>query len=196
MSKYLETYEAEVQDLVCHATEWMPISEIPYASQKHNTARSTKDWWNNLFAPKEEDNHRGIYQVSLKKPKNFLHKDIGYIGKSDYIPYRVYTLKSSASSEKTTHHQCGRYLRFMGYKPEDVFVRVLFIQDRQVGVIEDIIHSRMNSEFKYEKGFAWAAASGGPASSMIRAYDSIGRISDVSQLEHLEQYIKQRKATL
>ena len=192
----IKEIDAEIRSKASHITDWMPVSSIPYASQKHNTRLNTKVWWNNVFSPKEVDNHRGIYQVSLTKPKRIIDKDIGYVGKSEYVPYRAYNLKTSTMSEKNTHHQCGRYLRFMGHEADNVFVRVLFFEDLNLDVMEDWIHTSMHHAFSYDKGFAWAEASGGPASSVIRAFDSIARVENIAQLEQIQKYIEKRKALL
>jgi len=173
------------EDFILHQTDWIPLSTVPSRSTNTITHKSHR-FWESLYKK-----NTGVYQVSLKKPIVLVHEDIGYIGQSGELGLRVYNLKSSLSSMKNTHHQCGVYLRCEGVDVSQVYVRMLFSDNPSV--LEDILHNAQRSKFKHDIGYAWEEASGGHRSCRITAINSIDRcdLEKCLQLkDHLDRRIK------
>lgn len=184
-----------INKIVHHKSEWIPLLSLPSVASRKTVSQSAKDFWKELHDI-PEDEWCGVYQVSLTCPEEIVHKDIGYVGTSEFFPYRTYNLKCSTTSAKNMHHKCGRFLHYSTIKPEEVFVRLLYTSVRDAGWLEGLIHDQMRQEFNYQYGFMWEQASGGPASSMLTAFDGIARLTSIAEIEQLEAFLEDHKAKL
>jgi len=175
------------EEFILHQTDWIPLATVPARLAASTITQKSQLFWESLH-----EKNTGVYQVSLSRPKELVHKDIGYIGQSGELGVRVYNLKNSLTSLKNSHHQCGVYLRCEGVDVSQVYVRMLFSDNPSV--LEDILHNAQRSKFKHDIGYAWEEASGGHRSCRITAMNSIDRcdMEKCMQLkEHLNKRIKQ-----
>ena len=184
-----------IKKIVHHKSEWVPLLCIPSCGASKKISKKSRNFWEFLHNVQEED-WCGVYQVSVTCPDEIVHKDIGYVGTSEYFPYRLYNLKSSTTSAKNTHHKCGRFLYYSPIEPSQVFVRMLYTSASDAAWLEDLIQQQMRSQFKYAQGFQWEQASGGPAGSLMTAFDGIARLSTISEIEQVEAFLAKQKATL
>lgn len=173
-------------DKIKEVTPWIPLSIVPSAGSNAQLKRERiVSFWSQF-----NDNYTdGVYQVSLTRPKDIIHKDIGYIGQSSKIPCRLYQLKSSAGKEnKVTHHGCGVYIRHSDIDPSNVYVRVLFTDSGDKIMLEEYLHREHKLKYGYELGYAWTEASGGYKSSRIRVLSAVDRC-DLATLQDIKTYI-------
>ena len=184
-----------INKIVHHKSEWVPLLSFPSVPSRKTVSQSAKDFWKELHDVPEED-WCGVYQVSLTCPEEIVHKDIGYVGTSEYFPYRVYNLKCSTTSAKNMHHKCGRFLHYSPIEASQVFVRMLFTNVSDAGWLEGLIHDQMRHEYKYQYGFQWEQASGGPASSLLTAFDGIARLTSAAEIAQVEHFLAKHKAKL
>ena len=191
----MNNLEKQISSLILHKTDWIPLALIPSVPSRKMIPQNSVAFWRALTSLQESE-WCGVYQVSMEKPSCILDPKIGYIGSSDYFPYRVYNLKCSTTSKKNRHHQCGRYLHHENVDANNVYVRMLYTHQRDVGTVEKRMHEAMRQLHSYSYGFMWEQASGGPASSTIGALDSIARIDTLEDLEKIEQFVKAHRTKL
>jgi len=187
-----------IEDSIQYKTQWIPLLSIPSVPSRKSVSQSAKEFWKELNDVAEED-WCGVYQVSLTCPEEIIHKDIGYVGTSEYFPYRLYNLKCSTTSAKNTHHKCGRFLHYSPIEASQVYVRMLYINMGGFSNptwLEGMIHDQMRVEYKYQYGFQWEQASGGPASSLISAFDGIARLTSTAEIAQVEHFLAKHKANL
>jgi len=194
-SEHAATMRGFIDQIVHHKTEWVPLLSIPSCGANKKVTQKSKQFWEELYNVPEED-YCGVYQVSVTCPDEIVHKDIGYVGTSVYFPYRLYNLRCSTTSAKNTHHKCGRFLHYSPIDPSQVFVRMLYTSATDATWLEELIHEQMRHQFNYVQGFQWAQASGGPAGSLLTAFDGIARLSTVAEIEQVEAFLAKHKAKL
>jgi hypothetical protein len=180
-------------------TKWVRLSDVPSATSYGKLNRSTKranktwDYWNNLTGGEIS----GVYQVSLKKPKDVIHKDICYIGESDCLPKRISDLRSAAGAgNKVAHHMCGVYVREEGIDIDSIYVRCLIPKNCSKQDIERWLHSEHKKQFGYKVGYAWEEASGGYKSCRISSQMSIRRLNSLEACEKVQKVLNERIAQL
>ena len=118
----------------------------------------------------------GVYQVSLSRPSEWVHKDICYIGESTCLPKRISDLRCSAGkSNKNTHHTCGVYIREEAIDIDSVYVRALLTNDKKK--LERYLHDAHRDKFGYDIGYKWEEASGGYKSCRIQSQVNIKRLN-------------------
>lgn len=172
-------------------TEWVRLSEFPSAGEYNGLNDNTILWWRNFTGGQ----HSGVYQVSLTKPKEHVHKDICYIGKSDTLPKRISDLRTCAGQgNKVTHHMCGVYIREEMIAIDDVYVRCLF--DENKDEFERYLQNQHKNKFGYKLGYLWEEASGGHKSARINIQASIKRLSSLESIEKIERALKAQKKFL
>jgi hypothetical protein len=175
------------------ATEWVKLTDFPSTTSYVTMGKTCKDFWQNLT----EGNHSGVYQVSLTKPKELVHKDICYIGESGCLPKRISDLRTSAGvGNKVTHHMCGVYIREECIDIESVYVRCLIVDDEDKKDLERWLHSEHRSKFNYKVGYAWEEASGGYKSGRIQIQVNIKRLNSLDACEKIQSALNERIAEL
>ncbi len=165
-------------------TDWVNLSDIPATSsyKVEHLYDKVIDFWQTLSAGR----YTGIYQASFSKPKDIVHKSIGYIGQSSFLPKRLSDLRSSATKgNKVSHHHCGVYLREESIDHRKVFVRCLITDLNNLSDLESWLHAEHKNKFGYETGFAWQEASGGIRSYRTQIQDKIKRIDSIETCEQL-----------
>jgi len=107
-------------------TKWVKLTEILSACSYVKISKKCINFWKEF----SDGKYPGVYQVSLKKPKQLVHKDICYIGESSFMPKRISDLRASAGKDnKVTHHMCGVFIREEGIDIESVYVRCIIIEE-------------------------------------------------------------------
>jgi hypothetical protein len=169
-------------------TDWVNLSDIPAVSsyKVEELYDSVISFWKSFSGGR----YTGIYQASFSKPKDVVHKSIGYIGESGFLPKRLSDLRSSATQgNKVSHHHCGVYLREESIDHRKVFVRCLLTDENN---LEKYLQKQHREKFGYEKGFAWQEASGGIRSYRTQIQDKIKRIESVEVCEQLIEALNQQ----
>lgn len=151
-----------------HVTDWFPLSDIGSSSSNR-----MEEYWNLLYAGE----HVGVYQVSLEQPKDLVHPEIGYIGKSKILPTRLYELNLNTRSPISDAHNCGRYLRETGIDINQIFVRIIFTDPKMYGDVEMDLQKQMTDRFNYPMGFKWTKATAGQDSAFYKAKNCIRSLS-------------------
>jgi hypothetical protein len=146
-------------------------------------SKTCREFWESF----SDGKHSGVYQVSLTKPEDLVHKDICYIGESGCLPKRISDLRTSAGkNNKVTHHMCGVYIREEDIDINSVYVRVLIADDKKK--LERYLHNEHRLKFGYDIGYLWEEASGGYKSCRIQSQVNIQR------LQSLDACLKVQKA--
>lgn len=169
----------KVEKLIVKKTDWLPLTDIGSA-----TSAAMKKYWSDMHSGELT----GVYQISLERPKELIHPEIGYIGKSSILHIRLYELSLNARSEKSNHHNCGRYLRQHGIDTSQVYFRVLFTKPEDYSDLEVGLQNQMRSKFGYSHGFKWTEATAGVASTFYKFKDVVRRL-DVEELYKALNYI-------
>jgi len=172
-------------------SEWVKLSKFPsMAASKSDRSKSALAWWDNFHSGE----HIGVYQVSLSKPKALVHKDICYIGMSEYLPRRVSDLRTSAGKHnKVTHHNCGVFIRYNDELCVDnVYVRCLFTSKENRDKLEVYLQNEHRAKYDYPLGFKWTEASGGHQSSRIQIKVGIDRLMSIDVCEEMKKYLDER----
>lgn len=172
-------------------TDWVNLSDVPATSsyKVEHLYDKVIDFWKNLSGGR----YVGIYQASFSTPKDIVHKSIGYIGQSTFLPKRLSDLRTSATKgNKVSHHHCGVYLREESIDHSKVFVRCLITDLGQLTTLENWLHEQHRQKFGYETGFAWEEASGGVRSYRTQIQDKIRRIDSIEVCEQLIESINQQ----
>ena len=174
-------------------TDWVKLTEIPSATSYATMGKTCIDFWQKLTGGK----HSGVYQVSLTKPKELVHKDICYIGESGCLPKRLSDLRTGAGmGNKVTHHMCGVYIREESIDIESVYVRCLIVADEDKKELERWLHSEHRNKFDYKVGYAWEEASGGYKSGRIQIQVNIKRLDSLAACEKIQSALNERIAEL
>lgn len=160
------------------------------AASKNKRSKSALAWWDKFHAGE----HSGVYQVSTTKPKPLIHKDICYIGMSEYLPRRISDLRtSSGKTNKVTHHNCGVFIRHNDeFSVDNVYVRCLFTSKEQRERLESYLQQQHRIKYGYPLGFKWTEASGGYQSSRIQIISAIKRIDSIVVCDELKKIIDNR----
>lgn len=169
------------------ATKWVPLTDIPSATSYVTLGKNCLDYWKNYT----NGVHVGVYQVSLKKPTDVVHKDICYVGKSDCLPKRLSDLRSAAgANNKVAHHMCGVYIREEKIDINDVYVRCVLSDDEHE--LERWLHQEHKQRFGYKVGYAWEEASGGYKSCRIQSQMSIKRLNSLDACLKVQEVLNER----
>lgn len=169
-------------------TDWVLLTEIPSQGSYVSMSKRATDYW----AKYTEGVYSGVYQVSLKRPKAVIHKDICYIGESDCLPKRLSDLRTAAvATNKTAHHMCGVFIREEGINIDDVYIRCL-ITDSNKHDLERWLHSEHKKNFGYKVGYAWEEASGGHKSCRIQTQMNIKRLNSLEACEKIQKALNER----
>lgn len=175
------------------ATRWIRLSDIPSAVSYVKIGTRAAMFWMDVLGSKWIDKPIGVYQVSLTKPKEVVHKDICYNGKSECIPKRISDLRTAAGAgNKTAHHMCGVYIREEGINIDDVFVRCLVPDNGDTQALERWLQSEHKKLFGYKVGYAWEEASGGHKSCRIQTQMSIKRLSSLEACMKIQKVLNER----
>jgi hypothetical protein len=170
-------------------TDWVKLTDIPSATSYAAMGKTCKDFWQKLTG----GNYSGVYQVSLTKPKDLVHKDICYIGESGCLPKRLSDLRTGAgANNKVTHHMCGVYIREEKIDIADIYVRCLIVEDSQKKEFERWLHSEHKNKFGYKVGYAWEEASGGYKSGRIQIQVNIKRLESLDACEKVLDALNER----
>lgn len=175
------------------ATEWICLSDIPSPNNAKTTlTESCKKFWDSHGF---EDNYFGIYQVSLTRPTELIHKDICYVGTTDKIYRRTYEIRSSAGADNVTvHHWAGAYVREEQIDINTVYVRVLTSKKcknkKKYSALEKLLHQSMKEQFGYR--FAWTEASSGHQGSRIHAQCAIKRVKTIEGALKLQKVLNEQ----
>jgi hypothetical protein len=162
-----------------HITPWLSLEDV-----SSSTSIKAGDYWGNIY----KGDYVGVYQVSLEKPEDLIHPEIGYIGKSKIIPTRLYELSNNTRSEKANSHNCGRYLRDAGVTTDKVFFRVLFASINSYGDLETYLQNEMRDKYNYTTGFKWTEATAGVHATYLKFKDIANRLSP-EELAEAQGYI-------
>lgn len=184
-------------------TKWIRLDDIPTPTSYRELGTSTASFWEDILGSKWVNTNRaGVYQVSLTRPKDIVHRDIGYTGKSDCVPKRLSDLRTSAGAgHKTAHHMCGVYLREENIKVSDVYVRCLSPLHvasikNSIEFMERWIHNEHKKRFGYKVGYAWEEASGGYKSCRIQTQMSIKRLESLEACMKVQKVLNEQIARL
>lgn len=184
-------------------TKWIRLDDIPTPTSYRELGTSAASFWEDILGSKWVNTNRaGVYQVSLTRPKDIVHRDIGYTGKSDCVPKRLSDLRTSAGAgHKTAHHMCGVYLREENIKVSDVYVRCLSPLHvasikNSIEFMERWIHNEHKKRFGYKVGYAWEEASGGYKSCRIQTQMSIKRLESLEACMKVQKVLNEQIARL
>lgn len=180
-------------------TNWIRLNDIPSQGSYVELATRTARFWEDLLGSKWVNKSRaGVYQVSLKKPTELIHKDICYIGESDCLPKRLSDLRSAAGEgNKVAHHMCGVYIREEGININKIYVRCIIAEDDgDKQSIERWLHSEHKKQFGYRVGYAWEEASGGHKSSRIQTQMAIKRLESLEACMKVQKVLNEQIARL
>jgi hypothetical protein len=172
-------------------SSWVKLIDIPSVGDKDKMSENCKRVWKELT----DGVYSGIYQVSLKQPKDLVHKDICYIGESDFLPMRLTNLKGSAGKgNKTTHHMCGVYIREENIDINTIYVRFIPFSDKDNNrkEFEKWLQQEHKNKFDYITGYAWTEASGGHKSCRIITQASIRRIDSIESIEKVRAVLDEQ----
>lgn len=172
-------------------TDWVNLSDIPSVSsyKVEELYDSVISFWKTMSGGR----YSGIYQASFSKPKDVVHKSMGYIGESGFLPKRLSDLRSAATKgNKVSHHHCGVYLREESIDHHKVFVRCLITDENNLSSLEKWLHNQHKEKFGYEKGFAWQEASGGIRSYRTQIQDKIKRLDSLDACEKVLDALNER----
>jgi len=173
--------------LILDATGWQRLSDFPSCKSYREMSETCYDFWD-WFA---DGQHSGVYQVSLSRPSEWVHKDICYIGESTCLPKRISDLRCSAGkSNKNTHHTCGVYIREEAIDINSVYVRVLLTNNKQK--LERYLHDAHRDKFGYDIGYKWEEASGGYKSCRIQSQVNIKRLKTVEACLKVQKVLAKR----
>lgn len=169
-----------MENYIIERGDWVALSDIPSSRTKLSEA-----FWADSITPS------GVYQVALgsdidKIGNDLIHESIGYTGQTGNFPLRVYSLR-------TNSHNCGKYVKSMGWKLSDVFVRVLHTEAEDSSTLEKAIFAESDS--KFGKRFAWKAASAGSDGKVTQIEHIISTCS-IEELTELHLLTKSRLETL
>jgi len=176
-------------------TDWIPLNSIPSQGSYVDLALRSVNFWKDLISEEWVNNSRaGVYQVSITKPKQLVHKDICYIGESDCLPKRLSDLRSAAVvGNKVAHHMCGVYIREEGIDTNTVYVRCIIPDNKDDKLfIERWLHSEHESIFGYRVGYAWEEASAGYKSSRIQVQMAIKRLESLEACFKVQEVLNQQ----
>ena len=169
------------------STEWYRLSSFPSCTSYKDMSQTCHDFWK-MFTKGE---HSGVYQVSLTKPTDLVHKDICYIGESGCLPKRISDLRTSAGkNNKVTHHMCGVYIREEDINIDSVYVRVLIADDKKG--LERYLHNEHRNKFGYNIGYLWEEASGGYKSCRIQSQVNIQRLDSLEACLKVQNALTKR----
>lgn len=180
---------------------WVKLVDIPSIGDKDKMSENVRRVWEDITGGV----YTGIYQVSIKRPKNLVHKDICYIGESEFFPMRITNLRGSAGKgNKTLHHMCGVYIREENIDINTIYVRFLTDDstDDSRKQLEKWLQAEHKRKFNYITGYAWTEASGGHKSCRILTQASIRRIDSIEAIERVRavldeqlNYLKEKNDT-
>ena len=175
-------------------TKWVKLTEILSAGSYVKISKKCINFWKEF----SDGKYPGVYQVSLKKPKQLVHKDICYIGESSFMPKRISDLRASAGKDnKVTHHMCGVFIREEGIDIESVYVRCIIIEEESERLkFERYLHSEHKSKFGYKLGYAWEEASGGYKSCRIQTQANIKRLDSIEACKKVQIALNKRMEEL
>jgi len=148
-------------------TEWLPLTSLKYSGTYH---------------PNEKVS--GIYQISDKKSSEVINPDIGYIGKSNNVEGRVWNVGTGIRGVQSSQHSCGKWLLKEGYKPEEIYYRILFVSKEQITKAENLIHDKMNKMYGYR--FKWIASG---ENKLGRDFQLREQINDLSPIQIVEDVL-------
>ena len=178
--------------LIVDSTWWHPLTDFPTCTSYREMSEKCYDFWD-WFADRQQS---GVYQVSLSRPSEWVHKDICYIGESTCLPKRISDLRCSAGkSNKNTHHNCGVYIREEAIDINSVYVRALLTNDKQKNdkqKLERYLHDAHRNEFGYAVGYKWEEASGGYKSCRIQSQVNIKRLKTVEDCLKVQKVLAKR----
>lgn len=177
-------------DKTIKVTKWIRLTDVPSAASYVVLGENCIKFWKKLTG----GIHSGVYQVSIKKPKDLVHKDICYIGESDCLPKRLSDLRSAAvANNKVAHHMCGVFIREEGINIKDVYVRCIVVkEEKKKQDVERWLHTEHKKNFGYKVGYAWEEASGGYKSCRIQSQLSIRRLNSLEACEKVQQVLNER----
>lgn len=176
-------------------TDWIPLISIPSQGSYVDLALRSINFWGDLVSKEwVEFSRAGVYQVSIKKPKELVHKDICYIGESECLPKRLSDLRSAAVvGNKVSHHMCGVYIREEGININKVYVRCIIPNDKDdKQYIERWLQSEHETNFGYRVGYAWEEASAGYKSSRIQVQMAIKRLDSLEACLKVQEILDQQ----
>lgn len=150
------------EDLIIHSTDWFPLVDIPSGSTKKSEA-----FW------EEYPSEAGVYLVAKRDDvdqidRDLINQKIGYIGMSESLPYRAYSLRTSS-------HTAGSYIKSQGWTNSEVYVRILFTEEGKAKNLEDWLHDNNKKEFGHR--FSWKAASSGNDGNLTKIMDMLQKLS-------------------
>ena len=173
--------------LILDATGWHRLTDFPSCTSYREMSEKCYDFWKLITNGQQS----GVYQVSLSRPSEWVHKDICYIGESTCLPKRISDLRCSAGkSNKNTHHTCGVYIREEDIDIDSVYVRVLLTNDKQK--LERYLHDAHRDKFGYAIGYKWEEASGGYKSCRIQSQVNIKRLKTVEACLKVQKVLAKR----
>lgn len=189
---------------IVHQTDWMLLRDIPSAgSSSPQVGDVCISKWKKILSNKASVllDRSGVYQVSLTKPDDLVHKNICYIGFGSDLAVRVNSLRLSAQkTAKSQHHDCGVFIRHSDkLSVDNVYVRCLFTNGvKAARDLEADLQKQHRIKYNYTQGFKWSEASGGHKASRIRIISAITRLTDIDICKELklclDERIKQLKA--
>jgi hypothetical protein len=144
-------------------SDWIPVSEIPSGGTE-NANEITR-----------EHGKFGVYQFARIEDledigSNLIHESIGYSGKSKDLVGRT----SSARQQKGSHG-VARICRQNDWDKNEVFVRYIFTDKKDIVTLESYLHTE--AEKRFGKRFAWTGASAGLAGKYSMISDALGDLT-------------------
>ena len=181
--------------LIFNATVWQRLSDFPSCKSYREMSKTCWEFWD-WITDGRGPQHSGVYQVSLSRPSEWVHKDICYIGESTCLPKRISDLRCSAGkSNKNTHHTCGVYIREEAIDINSVYVRALLTNNKQKNdkqKLERYLHDAHRDKFGYDIGYKWEEASGGYKSCRIQSQVNIKRLKTVEACLKVQKVLAKR----
>ena len=182
-----------MEEKIIEKSEWISMKDIPSYSYSNQTNKM-KNFWSKY------NGSNGVYQIiktkDIKKIDNkIVHKDIGYSGKSSFMPRRVYESKTPSAT-----HGVARGIVNGDLNLDELSVRLLFTNPGDENELEKIIQTKTSEKYGYR--YKWKFASLGNDGNVSKIINTISKLSieelteDVSQSNSLikdlliDEYVK------
>jgi hypothetical protein len=141
---------------------WSPVDQIPTKNSKYYETMLKKY------------GKSGAYQIALAEDvadigENFIHPNIGYIGKAGDILDRTYSVRAPKGK-----HGAARFIRQNGLDRSKVLIRNLYTSYEDFPTLEKALQNEMISRFGYS--FKWSAASDGTRGNSSTILDIASRL--------------------
>ena len=166
-----------INSLIINTLNWQPLTNF----ESRNSRKAAEN--------KNKYGGSGVYLITTKEnlTDDIINANIGYVGKSSNIFSRVYDVRGG-------EHGARKYIASKGITPEDVYVKLLFTDEKGESLLESLIQEENFKRFGYK--FFWKEASGGNDGAVTRILSDIDKIENEEELRKIADYIEEKVVSL